>query len=242
MNAETIMVASGKGGTGKSTVSVLLGARLAAHGRKVLLIELDSGLRSVDIIAGVYGKTVYDIEDVLCGRCEGAKAVVESALYKGLSVISAPYEGGAIRPEALRLLIKAMAPFFEFIILDTAAGMGAPFAAASGVCDAALLVLTPDQVALRDGRIVADRLVADGCRSLRLVMNRVSHRSFGEAVRDLDECIDTVAVQLIAVIPESEALAAAAGGSALEAGSLAFAAADNLARRVLGEQVPLAVR
>ena len=90
LNAQTIMICSGKGGTGKSTVSVLLGAQLAARGSKVLLIELDSGLRSVDIIAGVYGKTVYDIEDVLCGRCEGSKAVVESPLYPGLSVISAP--------------------------------------------------------------------------------------------------------------------------------------------------------
>ena len=96
MNAQCIMVCSGKGGTGKSTVSVLLGACLARLGRKVLLVELDSGLRSVDIIAGVYGRTVYDIEDVLCGRCEGAKAVVPSPLYPGLSVISAPYEGGAV--------------------------------------------------------------------------------------------------------------------------------------------------
>ena len=87
MNAQCIMVCSGKGGTGKSTVSVLLGACLARLGRKTLLVELDSGLRSVDIIAGVYGRTVYDIEDVLCGRCEGAKAVVPSPLYPGLSVI-----------------------------------------------------------------------------------------------------------------------------------------------------------
>ena len=70
MNAQCIMVCSGKGGTGKSTVSVLLGACLARLGRKTLLVELDSGLRSVDIIAGVYGRTVYDIEDVLCpARC-----------------------------------------------------------------------------------------------------------------------------------------------------------------------------
>ena len=97
------MVASGKGGTGKSTLSVMLGARLAAAGGKVLLIELDSGLRSVDIIAGVYGKTVYDIADVLSGRCEGAKAVVASPVYPGLSVISAPYEwSGTVQPAALR--------------------------------------------------------------------------------------------------------------------------------------------
>ena len=72
LSAKIVMVASGKGGTGKSTLSVLLGSRLAAAGSKVLLIELDSGLRSVDIITGVYGKTVDEIADVLRGRCEGA--------------------------------------------------------------------------------------------------------------------------------------------------------------------------
>ena len=125
MNAQCIMVCSGKGGTGKSTVSVLLGACLARLGRKTLLVELDSGLRSVDIIAGVYGRTVYDIEDVLCGRCEGAKAVVPSPLYPGLSVISAPYEGGAVEAAPLGRLLTAMRPYFDFILLDTAAGMGA---------------------------------------------------------------------------------------------------------------------
>ena len=162
MNAQCIMVCSGKGGTGKSTVSVLLGACLARLGRKTLLVELDSGLRSVDIIAGVYGRTVYDIEDVLCGRCEGAKAVVPSPLYPGLSVISAPYEGGAVEAAPLGRLLTAMRPYFDFILLDTAAGMGAPFTAASTVADKALLVLTPDPVALRDGKIVADRLLAGG--------------------------------------------------------------------------------
>ena len=196
MNAQCIMVCSGKGGTGKSTVSVLLGACLARLGRKTLLVELDSGLRSVDIIAGVYGRTVYDIEDVLCGRCEGAKAVVPSPLYPGLSVISAPYEGGAVEAAPLGRLLTAMRPYFDFILLDTAAGMGAPFTAASTVADKALLVLTPDPVALRDGKIVADRLLAGGRpqSAVRLVMNRVRRESFGKnaAVADLDECIDTV--------------------------------------------------
>ena len=152
MNAQTIMICSGKGGTGKSTVSVLLGAQLGAWSRRVLLIELDSGLRSVDMIAGVYGKTVYDIEDVLCGRCDGSKAIVPSPLYPGLSVISAPYEGGEVRAAPLAGLILAMREYFDYILLDTAAGMGAPFTAANRLADRALVVLTPDPVALRDGR------------------------------------------------------------------------------------------
>ncbi|MGN0984661.1 MAG: AAA family ATPase [Gemmiger sp.] len=244
MNAEIIMVCSGKGGTGKSTVSVLLGAQLAALGKKVLLIELDSGLRSVDIIAGVYGRTVYDIEDVLCGRCEGDKAIVESPLYKGLSVISAPYEGGVVAPAPLARLIDAMRAFFDFILLDTAAGMGAPFLAAAQVAERALIVLTPDPVALRDGRIVADQLL-DGTRrqnAVRLVINRVTRDSFGKqaAVADLDECIDTVGVQLLAVIPESRELQqAAASGTALEARCGAAAAGAAMAKRLCGARVPL---
>ena len=224
MNAQCIMVCSGKGGTGKSTVSVLLGACLARLGRKVLLIELDSGLRSVDIIAGVYGRTVYDIEDVLCGRCEGAKAVVPSPLYPGLSVISAPYEGGAVEAAPLGRLLTAMRPYFDFILLDTAAGMGAPFTAASTVADKALLVLTPDPVALRDGKI------------------RVRRESFGKnaAVADLDECIDTVGVQLLAVIPESRVLQlAGANGTVPPAGDPAVVAGQAMAKRLCGQRVPL---
>ena len=238
MNAQCIMVCSGKGGTGKSTVSVLLGACLARLGRKTLLVELDSGLRSVDIIAGVYGRTVYDIEDVLCGRCEGAKAVVPSPLYPGLSVISAPYEGGAVEAAPLGRLLTAMRPYFDFILLDTAAGMGAPFTAASTVADKALLVLTPDPVALRDGKIVADRLLAGG----RLVMNRVRRESFGKnaAVADLDECIDTVGVQLLAVIPESRVLQlAGANGTVPPAADPAVVAGQAMAKRLCGQRVPL---
>lgn len=90
MAARVIMVASGKGGTGKSTVSVFTAGCLAKRGRRVLLIELDSGLRSVDYIAGIAGKTAYDIGDILDGRCDAGKAIVESPLYKGLYVVSAP--------------------------------------------------------------------------------------------------------------------------------------------------------
>ena len=151
------LVCSGKGGTGKSTVSVLLGACLARLGRKTLLVELDSGLRSVDIIAGVYGRTVYDIEDVLCGRCEGAKAVVPSPLYPGLSVISAPYEGGAVEAAPLGRLLTAMRPYFDFILLDTAAGMGAPFTAAStvavGAAPASGVGVRADRHALAGGEV-----------------------------------------------------------------------------------------
>ena len=244
LSAQVIMIASGKGGTGKSTVSVLLGSRLAAAGKRVLLIELDSGLRSVDIISGVYGKTVYDISDVLSGRCQAAKAIIESSIYPGLSVISAPYEGGVVEPQALQKLIQVLDSYYDFVLIDTAAGLGAPFKAAVSVSQMALLVLTPDPVALRDGHIVADVLYDAGLQNVRLVVNRVGPNTFEKgAVEDLDECIDTVAVQLIAVIPESVALQrSSAAGQPLAANALAYRAFDNLAQRILGKDIPLVVR
>ena len=244
MRAKKIMVASGKGGTGKSTLSVLTGGRLAAAGCKVLLIELDSGLRSVDIISGVYGKTVYDIEDVLSGRCESDKAVIESPLYPGLFVISAPYEGGEIAPQALEKLCETVCESFDYILIDTAAGMGAPFHAALACADQCLLVLGADPVSLRDGRIVSDAAFEAGVPDIRLVLNRVLPETFSSGiVRDLDECIDTVCAQLVAVIPEStEIRIAAAKGMPLAAKCLAFTAIDRLARRLMGERIELAVR
>lgn len=242
MSAQVIMLASGKGGTGKSTVSVLLGAALAARTNRVLLVELDSGLRSVDVIAGVCGKTVYDVEDVLCGRCEPGKAVVESSLYKDLYVISAPYSGGHISQPALRVLTDAMRPVFDFILIDTAAGIGAPFQAASGVCDEAVLVLTPDPVALRDGHIVADELFGCGCPRTRLIINRVPRTLAGTGIEDLDECIDTVGVQLLGVIPESAEVSRAAYSSErLEKNCLAARAFAAVAKRLCGSQEPLVI-
>ena len=141
-------------------------------------------------------------------------------------------------------LILAMREYFDYILLDTAAGMGAPFTAANRLADRALVVLTPDPVALRDGRIVADALLQSGrpASAVRLVMNRVSRSSFGKdaAVFDLDECIDTVGLQLIAAIPESRTLQrAGAAGTALPQDCPAAIAGHSLAGRILGERIPL---
>ncbi len=242
MQARVMMVTSGKGGTGKSTTSVHVGAQLAALGKKVLLVELDSGLRSIDVIAGISGETVFDVSDILSGRCTPEKAVVNSALYPGLSIISAPYTGGHIETENLKTMVDAMVDVFDEIILDTAAGIGKPFEAAKAVADLALIVVTPDRVSIRDGRIVAEELDA-GKVPYQLVINRVSPKIVKKTgLQDLDECIDTIGAQLLGVIPEEQNVyICGALGQPLPYNSLAKRIYGNIARRLLGEYVPLAI-
>lgn len=246
MDAVIIAFVSGKGGTGKSTTSVFLGGALAGLKKKVLLIELDSGLRSVDIIAGVSGETVFDVEDVLSGRCEPDKAVVDSPVYKGLSVISAPYSGGVITVDGLRALCGFMRPHFDYILLDTAAGIGMPYKAATHIAKRIVLVLTPDPVALRDGRLIADKLLDDGGdKQVRLILNRVDHDRLlqDNVLEDLDEAIDIVGVQLLGVVPESPTiLRSGASGDALAQHSRERTVYKAIARRIIGEDVPLVVR
>ncbi len=241
MSNRITMITSGKGGTGKSTVAVHLASQLAAQGKLTLLVELDSALRSVDIISGVYGKTVYDIEDVLSGICDGSKAVVKSPLHPNLSVISAPVSGGVVRPDALECFCHRMKPHFEQIIIDTAAGLEAPFCAAAGVCDTAVLVVTPDPVCVRDARVVSDLLWDKGVTNQRMVINRLqTERLARMGIPDLDWCIDQVGVRLLGVVPESVDIAlAGANGSSLPATGRDWEIFHRIALRLTGQELPL---
>ena len=194
-------------------------------------------------ISGVCGKTVYDIEDVLTGRCEAGKAIVESPVYRDLYLISAPYSGGRIRPAALRVFVEKAGPVFDMILLDTAAGMGAPFEAAMAVASRALLVLTPDPAATRDGRIVCDALAAGGCAEIRLLLNQVPPTLENCGVRNLDECINAVGAQLIGVVPYSDEIRrAGATGTPLSAKGRPRLVLRAIAARLCGRNIPLVIR
>lgn len=243
MRGDVMMVASGKGGTGKSTMSVLLGAALAARGERVLVAELDVGMRSIDHIAGAAGRIVYDVGDVLAGRCDAAKAVVESPLYSDLYLLAAPYTNGHIQPDALCRLIQHVRPVFDTVLLDTAAGLGEPFLAARRAANRALLALTPDPVALRDGRTVCDALAAGGCTDVRLLITQTPRTLENSGIRSLDECIDLVGAQLIGVVPYSDSIRRAAQtGTPLPLQSREWRIMLAVAARVCGEEVPLVFR
>ncbi len=235
------MLASGKGGTGKSTMSVLIGTALCYHKKSVLLIELDAGLRSIDIISGVSADTVYDLNDILTGVCPIENAIVKSKERKGLEIISAPYCDGVISAEGLSRLIDKVSQQYDYIIIDTAAGLGIPFISAATVSNTAIVVVTPDPISVRDGRIVVQELEKLGVNSVRLLINKVLLPRQGKnPINDLDYCIDEIGAQLIGVVSNSpEIYFCSCEGVPLLVDTVEFEIFYRIAGRINGEYSPL---
>ncbi len=238
-----IMVSSGKGGTGKSSFSVYCAEALAQLGSRALVVELDSGLRSVDVISGVYGSTVYDLEDVLTGRCPPEKAIVKSPRNDNLYVMCAPYNSEVVKVDRFVELCFAISQKFDYLIVDTAAGLSDEFYAAASVAMRAVVIATPDPVSVRDARIVVDRLRDLSVQDIRLCVNRLTPAHIKrKIIPDLDFCIDHIGAQLIGVIPESATLSlCSTSGSSLPEKSLERKIFQNIAKRLEGNEVPLAV-
>ncbi|WP_411676433.1 P-loop NTPase [Caproicibacter sp.] len=242
MDSVTV-ITSGKGGVGKSTVTASLGAALAARGRRVLLIDCDAGLGSLDHMLGVLDHRVFDIADVVSGAVEPSKAVYPSAIDPNLFLLSAPgTEEDVVSPEVMRQLVGVLSRYYDHVLIDSPAGIGQGFLSAAAAAKRALVVATPDPVCLRAAARTRQSLEEAGVRQHRLVVNRFSGARFRaqKCYPDLDSVIDAAGVRLIAVIPEDPALAAATfqSGSAPET-SPGMLAVGRLAARLEGEQVPL---
>lgn len=239
-----IDITSGKGGTGKSTLTANVGVALALLGSRVLVADADAGLRAQDMLLGVAGDVVYDIGDVLAGRCETLKAIAATR-WQGLSLFPAPAEDDEAAAALFPRLCRGLAQYYDFVLLDSPAGMGAWARAAAAAADMALVVATADPVCVRDADRTAALLLGQGCRNIRLVINRVQPRILKKRLPGgLDAVIDAAAVQLIGVVPEDGRVTLAAFDAAPvvrtgEERGGAPAAFGHIARRLRGEDVPL---
>lgn len=237
-----MVVTSGKGGVGKSTITVGVGAALARRGKKVLLIDGDAGLRSLDIMLGISQELVFDIYDVLVGNCEPIKAIYACNDVRGLYLMPAPQSiENRVTPELMTRLIKGLSGYYDYVIVDCPGGLGGGFKSAIAAAQTALLVLTPDPVCIRDADLIRQRLMAEGMKNTRLLINRFSDRSLENSrIPDIDYIIDASGVQLLGVIPEDSELACAmARGHAATNHGIAPEAFERIVARLEGERIAL---
>lgn len=243
-SAKIIAVTSGKGGTGKSTVCAGLGYTLAKQGHRTLIIELDFGLRCLDIMFGMEEKIQFDLGDVLNGKKQPLDAVTQVSMASNLSLLCAPKTLTSVNAEQIYDICRSIRKYYEYIIIDTGAGINSHVFDIVEQANLILILSTPDQVCIRDAALMSDEFYNRGNKSQRLIINKVSKKVIGNAlVTNLDEIIDRVGVQLIGVIPDDFKMTVATGkGDPIPTESEALKAFDAISKRLDGEFVPLTVK
>jgi septum site-determining protein MinD len=239
----SIVVASGKGGVGKTSVVAGVAACLAKLGKKTVCVDGDAGLRNLDLVLGLHEQAVFDFSDVLLNRATLADALVRHPEIEGLSLLAAPSRTSPdkIDPEAFRALIQTLEAKFDFVFADSAAGLGHGFALAAGACKSAIVVTTPNQSAMRGAARCAEAL--SGHDPVHLVVNRVQPRLIKlRHANTIDEIMDTVGLPLLGIVPEDEMVLAAQNHNipiVLAAANGAAVAFCNIADRMMGNPCPL---
>ena len=155
---KSIVITSGKGGVGKTTTTANLGAALALMGKKVCLVDLDIGLRNLDVILGLDNRIIYDIIDVAQGRAKLPQALIKDKRFgDNLFLLPAAQntDKSALEPKEAKQIVDELRSEFDYVLLDCPAGIEQGFANAVAGADEAIVVSTPEISAVRD----ADRVV-----------------------------------------------------------------------------------
>lgn len=238
---EVIVITSGKGGVGKSTLASGLGVRLAGLGRRAVLIDMDMGLRSLDIMLGLEHKVVYDLADVADGMCRVKQALMKHPQVEGLFLLNAAQMRGsdALTPHQMEKVVNQLRDRFDDVLIDCPAGIGRGFKNAALCADRAILISTPDPIALRDAERVVGLLGRLDVPAPQLVLNRVLPSDM------LDESpvgprafADRLRLELLGLIPEGEQLSRRSAG-VLSPDTPGGRAIWRIARRMAGESVPI---
>ena len=242
-----ITVTSGKGGVGKTTTTANLGMALAMTGKSVCLIDADIGLRNLDIILGLENRIVYDLVDVIEGNCRVKQALIRDKHYQNLSLIPAAQtrDKDAVTPEQMADLCRKLTKEFDFVIIDSPAGIEQGFRNAIAGADEVLVVTTPEVSAVRDADRIIGLVEAAEIPPPRLILNRLNPSLVqrGEMMTT-EDVQDILAIDLIGIGPEDSTIVMASNRgepAALSDTSKAGKAYREVAQRLLGEEVPIII-
>jgi len=244
MSAKIVTITSGKGGVGKTTITANLGVGLASLGQKVVCIDADIGLRNLDVVLGLENRIVYDIVDVVEGRCRLRQAMIRDKRIKGLFLIPAAQtrDKTAVSPSDMVRLCNELLPNHDWIIIDSPAGIERGFRNAIAPAHEVYVVTNPEVSAVRDADRIIGLVEAEEKGPVQLIINRLNPTMVrkGDMI-STDDIVELLAIDIIGIIPEDEGVIISTNRGtpvALDGKNQAGDAFRNIARRMMGEDIP----
>lgn len=244
MSAKVVTVTSGKGGVGKTTVAANVGAALASTGKKVVCIDADIGLRNLDVVMGLENRIVYDLVDVVEGRCRIRQAMIRDKRLPELYLIPAAQtrDKSAVSPSDMVRLADELRNDFDWILIDSPAGIERGFRNAVAPADIVVVVTNPEVSAVRDADRIIGLVEAEEKGPARLVLNRIKPEMVARGdMLTVSDVLELLAIDLLGLVPDDETVISGTNrGSpvSLEPRSRAGQAFRNISRRLNGEEVP----
>lgn len=241
---EVIVITSGKGGVGKTTTTANIGAGLSKLGRKVIVIDTDLGLRNLDVVMGLENRIVYNLVDVIEGKCRLKQALIRDKRYPELYLLPSAQtkDKTSVSPEQMKKLVEDIREESDFILLDCPAGIEQGFQNAIAGADRSIVVTTPEVSAIRDADRIIGLLETSGIRRNELLINRLRIDMVKRGdMMSVDDVTEILAVDLLGVIPDDERVVVATnqGEPVVDEDSLAGNAYSRICKRLIGEDVPV---
>ena len=240
-----IIIASGKGGTGKTTTTANLGAALAVRGNLTAVVDMDMGLRNLDIILGLESSIVYDISDVIEGACSLDEALIKDKRYENLYFVPSPQtrDTSSLKEEDVKAAWEKLKSRFDYCLVDAPAGVDGGFLYSAMCADSAVIVTIPELTALRDADRAISVLENMDISDIKVIINRVRADMIDRGIMmNMDDCVDMLQVPVIGIVPDDEELMVSALKGELAVSnenSRAGRAFSNIAARLGGEEVPV---
>ncbi|WLR50006.1 septum site-determining protein MinD [Bacillus tianshenii] len=242
---DAIVVTSGKGGVGKTTTTANLGTALALSGKKVCLLDTDIGLRNLDVVMGLENRIIYDLVDVVEERCRLNQALIKDKRFECLYLLPAAQtkDKSAVSPEQMKKVVEELKEDYDYILIDCPAGIEQGFKNAVAGADKSIVVTTPEISSVRDADRIIGLLEQEEIEAPRLIINRIrNHMMKNGDMLDVDEIVNVLSIELLGIVADDDSVIKASNNGepiALDPSSKASIAYRNMARRILGESVPL---
>lgn len=234
---------SGKGGVGKTTTTVNVGAALAKRGHRVILVDADIGLRNLDLVLGLEKRIVFDLVEVVEGRCQLKQALIKDKRFESLQILPAAQtrDKDSVTEEQFARVISDLAEMADFVLIDCPAGIERGFRNAIAGADEAIIVTTPEVSAIRDADRVIGK-VSEKKLPVRLIINRIRPEMVRSGdMLSVDDVCEILSAELLGIIPDDEEVIDTTNRGepiVLDPTKRLAIMYDKIARRIEGEIVP----